>query len=329
MPRCTIPFIRRTRRLCLLLATPLRTSSARRAVKHAKIDDEERWPQNDHHQPGPIQGFRQRKKRRRLNMLLLILFILFLIPLLAIYTIYRPPQFLIHLLQRSYPSVIFQIPLPSTRAHLALTIDDAPSRYTGEILNLLKKHHAHATFFIIGSQVSAYQDVLQRIHDEGHEVGNHAWRDEPSLSLPINELSSQMSRLDALLPANRPIQIPRSSVNHAASWLQRPRYFRPGSGFFNREMLAHVERAGYRMALGSVYPHDPQVGYPSINARHVLGMKRPGSVIIMHDRRSWSVRQIQLVLEGLAREDRDWKVGSLGELLAEQEQVLAQNSHDN
>ena len=70
---------------------------------------------------------------------------------------------------------------------------------------------------------------------------------------------------------------------------------------------------GYRVALGSVYPHDAQIQKPKWNARHVLSMVKPGAVIIMHDRRGYSVEEVGLVLEGLER--GGWKAVSLGELV--------------
>lgn len=77
-----------------------------------------------------------------------------------------------------------------------------------------------------------------------------------------------------------------------------------------------VERAtelGYRVVLGSIYPHDPQIHNARINANHVLSMARPGGIIIMHDRRSYSADEIELVLRGLKK--RKFRVESLGGLL--------------
>lgn len=74
-----------------------------------------------------------------------------------------------------------------------------------------------------------------------------------------------------------------------------------------------VRDLGYRLVLGSIYPHDPQIHNARINARHVLSMARPGGIIIMHDRRSYSAAEIELVLGGLKK--RKYRVESLGGLL--------------
>jgi len=245
-------------------------------------------------------------------LLLLLLLILLLTPLLA-YTIYKPPYLLIKLLQWYYTPVIFHLPLPSSQKIIALTLDDAPSPFTSDILDLLAAHRAKATFFIIGSQVSAHLDIIQRIRDEGHELGNHAWKDEPTISLPPSQLDRQVMEVEALLPSNAPLSI-SSEV-----YPNPPKYFRPGSGFFNKAMVRRIQQLGYRTVLGSVYPHDPQIHNAGINARHVLGRIRPGSVVIMHDRREYSIEQVRLVLEGL--ESKGWRATSVGGLLEAKAEV--------
>ena len=72
---------------------------------------------------------------------------------------------------------------------------------------------------------------------------------------------------------------------------------------------------GYRLVLGGVYPHDPQVASPWLNARHVLSMVRPGAIIVCHDRRPWTAPMLRKVLPELKR--RGYRVVSVSELLQE------------
>jgi peptidoglycan/xylan/chitin deacetylase (PgdA/CDA1 family) len=229
-------------------------------------------------------------------MILLSLLILIVVLVVLAYIIYKPPKIIFTFLQWKNPDVLFQLDVPKSQRVVALTIDDAPSSETAKMLDLLKTYEAKATFFIIGSQVSAHP-LLQRMHDEGHETGNHAWRDEPSFKLPLSELEQQIKEVEELLPPN-----PKSA-----------KYFRPGSGFFNRKMVDRLKSLGYRVVLGCIYPHDPQIHNPRINAAHILSMVRPGGIIIMHDRRSYSPKQLELILKGLKAEG--WNVVSLGGLL--------------
>jgi peptidoglycan/xylan/chitin deacetylase (PgdA/CDA1 family) len=234
-------------------------------------------------------------------MLLLLLLFLLVVVILVAYIIYKPPTVVIRFLQWKYPDVLFHIPLPSNQKIVALTLDDAPSGETAKILDLLKAYDAKATFFVIGGQVAGRSNLLQRIHDEGHEVGNHAWADEPSISLLPADLERQIKEVEAMLPVN----------------VGSKKYFRPGSGLFNKKMVATVKALGYRTVLGSIFPHDPQIHSAKINSAHVLSMVKPGGIIIMHDRRSYSAEQVELVLKGLVA--KDWKVVTLGGLLAAKE----------
>jgi len=261
--------------------------------KHVKIDDEEQILDEDYLIASPPSSLAARMAKLALITLLSLLVLL----LLLAYTIYKPPSLVINFFQRRNPDVIFHLPLQSSQKVVALTLDDAPSQYTPALLELLKNHNATATFFIIGSQVAEHPSLIKQIHAQGHELGNHAWKDEPSVSLPLSELKRQVEDVDALLPKN-------------PSGLK---FFRPGSGFFNGKMVEMLKGMGYRVALGSVYPHDAQIQKPKWNARHVLSMVKPGAVIIMHDRRGYSVEEVGLVLEGLER--GGWKAVSLGELV--------------
>lgn len=187
---------------------------------------------------------------------------------------------------------------------MALTIDDAPSEYTEEIMDVLKVNNATATFFVIGSQVHARENILRNAVRNGFELGNHAMHDEPSRSLSDTELSKQISSVQARIAAAY------DSVNMPQP---KARYFRPGSGFFTTRMRALMKRLGYLIVLGGVYPHDPQVPYSNVNARHILSMVRPGAIIICHDRRPWTAPMLRKVLPELMR--RGYQVVTVSELL--------------
>jgi peptidoglycan/xylan/chitin deacetylase (PgdA/CDA1 family) len=278
---------------CLLFSSPPALPS-----KHVKIDDEERQSGSDQESSFSTAHHRLAHLVRMLVLTLLV--VLTLLILLA-YIIYKPPTAIISLLQWKYPNVLFHVAVPPSSRTVALSLDDAPSAETAQMLDLLRAYGAKATFFIIGSQAASHPGLVQRIHDEGHELGNHAWYDEPSFQLPLAELERQVSEVGALLPPN-----PGGA-----------RYFRPGSGFFTKELVDTVARLGYSVILGSIYPHDPQIHSARLNAAHVLSMVRPGGIIIMHDRRPYSAEQLELVLKGLKA--GDWNVESVGGLLREAE----------
>ncbi|KAL6706164.1 hypothetical protein ACN47E_006080 [Coniothyrium glycines] len=243
------------------------------------------------------------KRKRLLTMLLALLtLVTFLTPF---YLIYKPPNLLIRYFARRWPDVLWHVPASSLGGEkvLALSIDDAPSAHTRDILSVLAEHGAAATFFVIGAQVSGREDELADVVRGGHELGNHAMHDEASRSLRPETLAKEMGEVQGFIDAA-----------YAAQGLEPPqRYFRPGSGFFSTRMRETVAQMGYRLVLGSVYPHDPQIGYANVNARHVLSMVRPGSIIICHDRRSWTAPMLRIVLPELKR--RGYRVTTVTGLL--------------
>ncbi|MBU1203145.1 polysaccharide deacetylase family protein [Patescibacteria group bacterium] len=61
---------------------------------------------------------------------------------------------------------------------MSLTFDDGPNEETEELLDILKEKNIKATFFLVGSQIPARENIVKRIVDEGHEIGVHEWSQE-------------------------------------------------------------------------------------------------------------------------------------------------------
>jgi peptidoglycan/xylan/chitin deacetylase (PgdA/CDA1 family) len=237
-------------------------------------------------------AFRRRARRSRLATMIAILLVTlaFITPF---YVIYKPPNLLIRYFQARWPDVLWHVPL--AEKVIALTIDDAPSQFTQGIVDVLKESDARATLFVIGGQVSGREEALKYIVESGNELGNHAMHDEPSRSLGPQQLSEQLIQVESYINSTyADLNIPRPAN----------RYFRPGSGFFSKRMREQISAMGYQMV---------QISYPSVNARHVLSMVRPGSIVVCHDRRSWTVPMLRIVLPELKR--RGYRVETVSGLL--------------
>ncbi|KAF2262309.1 glycoside hydrolase/deacetylase [Lojkania enalia] len=232
--------------------------------------------------------------------MLTLLFVLlsFLSPF---YIIYKPPSLLIKYFQYRWPDVLFHI--STSEKIVALSIDDAPSEYTAQIVEILKDQDAHATFFVIGGQVAGREGVLNDVVKAGNELGNHAMHDEPSRSLSDAELEEQIGAVESM--------INRAYDDAKVGYPQR--FFRPGSGFFSMRMREVVRKMKYRLVLGNIYPHDPNIPYWRVNARHILSMLQPGAIIICHDRRSWTVPMLRKVIPEIKR--RGYQITTISGLL--------------
>ncbi len=215
------------------------------------------------------------------------------------------PGWVIKMLASQSPNVLYSV--DTQRRVVALTIDDGPDPITTpKILDTLKKHNAHATFFMISNRVPGNETVVDRAIAEKHEVANHMMNDEPSINLHPEEFEQRLLASDKTL-----------------SKFAKPKWFRPGSGWYNRQMLSTLSKHGYQAALGSVYPYDPHVPSSWFAAQNILWNVQPGSIIILHDtgnRGERTLATLQTILPKLA--EQGYQVVTLSEL-SEMQKIAA------
>ncbi len=215
-----------------------------------------------------------------------------------LFLLLRQPPWLVRMIAERTPGVLYFVDTPEPV--VALTLDDGPDGDTTDrILQLLERHAARATFFLISDRIPGNEGVVAKIVEQGHEIGNHLTRDTPSIKLSPAEFE------DALLEAHEVL-----------SRFASPRWARPGGGWFSASMLNIMGRHGYRCALASVYPYDPHIPFTAYTVRHVLSNTRPGAVIALHDggtRGQRTLAALERILPELAR--RGFRVVTLSELV--------------
>ena len=103
-----------------------------------------------------------------------------------------------------------------------LTFDDGPhAEHTPQVLDVLARHGARATFFVVGRLARAYPDIIERIAAEGHTVANHTWNHDDLATLSRPEFDETVGRTEAILgdlatPCLRP---PYGSIGaHTREW---------------------------------------------------------------------------------------------------------------
>lgn len=85
---------------------------------------------------------------------------------------------------------------------VALTFDDGPDRrYTPAILDILKEKGVKATFFVVGTQVKKEPEMLQRVIDEGHVIGNHSWSHKDLSKLSKGQVIKEVEAADKEIKA--------------------------------------------------------------------------------------------------------------------------------
>jgi peptidoglycan-N-acetylglucosamine deacetylase len=87
----------------------------------------------------------------------------------------------------------------ASKNQLAITFDDGPDpEWTPKILNVLKREHAPATFFLIGLQAQKFSSITQRIYAEGHEIGNHTFTHPDISNLGSRYMEVELNLTDRL-----------------------------------------------------------------------------------------------------------------------------------
>ena len=81
----------------------------------------------------------------------------------------------LRILQQGYPDIFF-LQFPTDQKRIALTFDDGPDpRFSNDVLDVLKQYNVPATFFVLGSRAVANPDIVKRMQNEGHVIGNHTY----------------------------------------------------------------------------------------------------------------------------------------------------------
>ncbi len=153
---------------------------------------------------------------------------------------------------------------------MALTFDDGPGERTGELLDVLERYNAHATFFMQGKNVNKYAEEIKRMKELECEIGNHSY-DHPQLTLEGDGGAGQIGKTNELL---------KEACGQSAT-VMRPPY-----GAINDYVSASV---GMPMILWNVDTLDWQTMNAQMTIDNVLTNADDGDIVLMHDIHSPSV----------------------------------------
>ena len=177
---------------------------------------------------------------------------------------------------------------------------------TGKILDVLKKHNAPAAFFLVGHYIQKNPDLVQRMVQEGHIVGNHTMN-HPDMS-KISEKAAFQEELQEL-----------ETLYQSVTGQKMPKYYRPPQGTYSEENLRMAQELGYRTVFWSLaYVDWKQNDQPT--AEYALSKLLPrthnGAVILLH---STSQTNAEILDQLLSRwEDQGYRFASIEELFSAQ-----------
>ncbi len=196
---------------------------------------------------------------------------------------------------------------PATVKQVAITFDDGPSpRYTPEILAVLERYQAHATFFVLGRKVEKYPQLVQALLRAGNEVGNHTF-DHP--------------RLTKTAEAVRESEVERTALDLELLGDRTSRWIRPPFSAYDARFKDYVAHTHGRLVLWSIDSGDWKGLDRDTIVNNVVNRVRPGSIIILHDSdeldkadRRPTVEALKLILPAL--QAKGYRLVTISQLVA-------------
>lgn len=165
-------------------------------------------------------------------------------------------------------SGFFKVNGSSAQKRVALTFDDGPDPvYTPQILDILKKHRVKATFFLLGSRAQEYPNVVRRIANEGHVIGNHSYSHPLFTKVSVPNFEQQIER-----------------TQHVLSGLigYEPKLVRPPYGEITEPQLQWMKHNHFVVVNWDIDSLDWKELNMQQVSDNVLPYVHPGAIILQH-----------------------------------------------
>lgn len=167
---------------------------------------------------------------------------------------------------------------------VALTFDDGPGKRTSELLDMLEEYSAHATFFVLGTNVERYPDEIKKMQEIGCEVGNHSYSHEDLSKLKKKGLKKQVNKTNELI----------KDITGYGVLLVRPPY-----GAISETMKKQMEQP---MILWNIDTLDWKTRDAKKTIEAVMTDVKDGDIILMHDIHSETIDAAMKLIPKLQEE---------------------------
>ncbi|MBO5304031.1 MAG: polysaccharide deacetylase family protein [Lachnospiraceae bacterium] len=192
----------------------------------------------------------------------------------------------------------------TTKKTIYLTFDCGyENGNTGAILDALKKHNAQGTFFVVGNFLETAPDIVKRMNEEGHLVGNHTYH-HPDMS-KISELSAFQKEMEDT-----------ANLYKEITGEEMVKVYRPPQGKYSTDNLSMAKELGYHTFFWSLayvdwYEDDQPTAQEAFDK--LLPRIHPGAIVLLH---STSKTNGEIMDELLTKwEEMGYSFGSLEEFL--------------
>lgn len=187
---------------------------------------------------------------------------------------------------------------------VALTLDDGPvDPVVDTLIDVLRSHGAHATFFVTGGELATSRDAGAKLVAAGNELGNHTYTHRRMVLVTPGRIRDEIERTDSLV---------------RAAGQRGPIWFRPPFAYKLVGLPRYLASTGRTTVMWSIEPDSYRdvAATPEGIVRHVLDRVRPGSIILLHPwyaSRSTSRAALGPLIDSLHA--RGYRVETVGTLL--------------
>ncbi len=179
---------------------------------------------------------------------------------------------------------------------------------TDELLGILKEHEIRTTFFLVRFWVEKYPEVVQRISDAGHEIGNHSATHPHMASLSADQIRFELQSTHDLIKE---------------TCGQEAHLFRPPFGEYSNSVIENAEAVGYQTIQWSVDSLDWRPLSTDEIVRRVTTRIQPGSIVLFHNNGEHTPDALRQILQFCQQEG--YKVVPISELLLQGEYYIDAN----
>lgn len=182
---------------------------------------------------------------------------------------------------------------------VAISFDAAwGSDYTEELLSILEKYNVKTTFFLVAFWIDKYPDMVKRIDECGHEIGNHSAK-HPNMS----QLSEERIKEELTITSNKIVEITG----------KKDVLFRPPFGDYNNRVMKAAKSLGYYVIQWDVDSLDyKDYGKRAIIDR-VLNKVKDGSIVLFHNNATYTAEALPTILENL--QNSGYQIVPISELI--------------
>ena len=165
---------------------------------------------------------------------------------------------------------------------IAITFDDGPEgNYTKQLLDGLKERGVKATFFVLGKSIVGNEDLILRMYEEGHLIGNHTY----------NHVE-----LDKETDENGVKEIERTNEIIKQITGYEPEFIRPPFGAWRKEQMSQADMFP---VMWTIDPLDWKYQNTEYVVNHILNNVKDGDIILLHDIFETSVEAALIVIDRL------------------------------